>query len=204
MEQAMITRGGRHRAARRFAAAVTMALSFGFLALLAAAGGAAAQSNPYGRPPPPPPEFDTTCSLSAGSATPGETITGTVDGAPPSADVSVTYDGDFIKSGKTDAQGHAAIDFVVPPGSELSPHHVAFTGAGFACSTEVTQVLGLQVGQASGTGRGNGSLAKTGIEVALLLAVALVLIVVGLQIVRRARRQRQRLLAAERRRTLVR
>jgi hypothetical protein len=188
----------------RKAVTVTAALLLAVTASLVTATAAFAaqpQIDPaYGPPPPPPPVFNPSCSLSVSTAAAGDPVTGTIDGAAPESEVTVTYDGEAMKSGSTDANGHASIEFTVPATASPGLHEVVFAGAGFSCATDITQVLGTSISRSPG---GSGSLARTGIQVAFLLAVALVLLIVGLQLVRRARRQRRRLEAAERRRSLV-
>jgi hypothetical protein len=101
--------------------------------------------------------------------------------------------------------GSVTLSFVVPTNATGGNHTIVFVGAGFQCDpTNGTGlpvgVLDLEISRGATTtvaGTGGGSLARTGIEIALYLAVALALLVVGFLLVQEARRRRRR--AARRR-----
>jgi hypothetical protein len=185
--------------------AVTLLLAVvALVAVPTAALGVPAQSvdSAYGPDPVPPEEVSAVCSVSPTSAAAGDSVVGTLQNGAANADVTVTFDGTFVSSGTTDDQGNATIAFTVPSGGEAGTHQVDFSAPGFSCAIDITQVLGATT--ARSPSKSSGPLARTGIQIALLLAIALVLVLVGSQLVRRARRHRRRIEAAERRSALLR
>jgi|GEM_PF-7017044 len=180
-----------------------------FTAVAAGAGTAAAAPSQscdpfYGCPPGPPPSTTATCSLSSGSTvSPNESVTGHIEGVADGAEVTVRFDGAVVGQGTAHTApgattASADIAFTVPGDVGPGDHNVVFSGAGFSCTVTVSAVAvgGVEVSgseQTTGGGTSGSSLARTGIEVALLLAVALALVVAGMQFVRAARRRRRRL-----------
>jgi hypothetical protein len=128
----------------------------------------------------PPPGAQATCSLDTNSARAGATVKATVAGAPANSEVSVSFDGNVVKTGTADASGNAAISFTVPSGASVGQHTVTVFGASFSC--DATGGAGFSVL--------GGALSRTGTDVAKYLGIALILLVVGLQLVFMARRRR--------------
>lgn len=161
---------------------------------------------PPGTPPPPP---SPACALSVDSAAPGTAVTASVTNAGGGASVRVTFDGVEVGSAVTANDGSASIRWQVPQAPN-GPHQVFAVGGDFNVQCGPFTVFGgVQVAGESftrGTGTGGtgvlgGSLARTGLQIALLVAVAVVLILLGWQLARLARHQRRR---AVRRRNKVR
>jgi hypothetical protein len=177
-----------------------------------AATATAQQCDPfYGCSPAPsvPPSTPPTCSTSATVATGGQVLSASVANAPAGAAIQITIDGVTAGSGAADATGSATITFTVPVGIAPGSHAVFAVGAGFSASCGELSVEGVQsnvvenpapgggaAGDVAGNdvarGRGGSSLARTGIELALLLAIALALLVVGRRLVAVERRRRRR------------
>jgi hypothetical protein len=157
------------------------------------------------------------CSIVPESAEAGSTVTGTLKNVPIGTEVSLLFDGDVVakKTATADGQGQqalgiggrsaghlsvaalavtatggAVISFIVPGSASAGTHTVVFSGAGFSC--DPTFGKGFAVLGASTTRR-PGSVARTGIEVAMYLAVALALIVAGWQLARFARARQRRI-----------
>jgi 5'-nucleotidase len=197
-----------HRARRLVLAVVLVAAAVP----ISAATATAQPCDPfYGCTPAPsvPPSTPPTCSTSATVATGGQVLSASVANAPAGAAIQITIDGVTAGSGAADATGSATIAFTVPAGIAPGTHAVFAVGAGFSASCGDLSVEGVQSnvvenpapggGGAAGVagddvarGRSGGSLARTGIELALLLAIALALLVVGRRLIAAERRRRRR------------
>jgi len=175
-------------------------------------------SSIYGCPPTtPPPGPQVSCSISAEAAAVGDPVIVTVVNVVVGTEISLSIDGVVIaKSTATaDGQGNqtaaalapaghlaaraaelggAVIKFTVP--SSLSPgkHTLVVFGAGFSCSPTANgfAVLGSEVTRGELPRSDSGSLARTGLQIALFLAIALVLILAGYMLVKEAQRRRRR------------
>jgi 5'-nucleotidase len=196
-----------HRARCALAAVLVVAA-----APFTAATAASQQCDPfYGCSPAPsvPPSTTPSCSTSASVATAGQVLSASVANAPAGASIQITVDGVAAGSGTADSAGSATIAFTVPAGIAPGSHAVFAVGVGFSASCGDLSVEGVQsnvvenpgpgggaTGDVAGNdvarGRGGGSLARTGIELALLLAIALALLVVGRRLVVAERRRRRR------------
>lgn len=161
----------------------------------------------YGCPPTsPPPRPTPTCTISAKAGLPGETVTGTVTWIPEGTTAYLALDGVVQSQGNADGSlgggyGSATLTFRIPSDMQPGKHNVVLFGAGFSCDPTfgggfqvlAGGVLGAETSRSAGGGAvGGASLARTGIEVALLLAIGLALVVVGANLVRDARRRRRR------------
>ena len=166
---------------------------------------------PTGPPP--------SCSVDVGVVVGGQVANATVVNAAGGAAIQITLDGAPAGSGVADGAGSATVAFTVPEGIAPGSHAVFAIGAGFSASCGEVTVEGVGsnvvenpqpgAGGAGDVGAGEidrgvsgGSLARTGIEVALLLVIALVLLLVGRWLVgierrRRRRRARQRNVIAD-------
>lgn len=149
------------------------------------------------------------CSVNVAVVVGGQSATATVVNAAAGAAIQITLDGDPVGSGVADAAGSATIPFIVPTGISPGSHAVFAVGAGFSASCGEVTVEGVGgaavenpkpgtggpgavAGDEADRGVGGGSLARTGIEVALLLAIALVLLLVGRWLIGIERRRRRR------------
>lgn len=195
-----------HRARCALAAVLVVAAA----PFTAAATADAQQCDPfYGCSPAPsvPPSTTPSCSTSASVATAGQVLSASVASAPAGASIQITVDGVAAGSGTADSAGSATIAFTVPAGIAPGSHTVFAVGAGFSASCGELGVEGVQsnvvenpaqgggaAGDVAGNdvARGGGSLARTGIELALLLAIALALLLVGRRMVAAERRRRRR------------
>jgi hypothetical protein len=131
--------------------------------------------------------------LSATSGAPGDIIVAELDHVPPGTEARLLFDGEELTRGTatgTGESGSLSLSFAVP--SHATPGHghtVVFVGRGFQC--DATNGAGFAV-LAQDTARGGGgSLARTGMMIALYLAIALILLLVGGALVQAARRRRQ-------------
>lgn len=171
-------------------------------------GGGGSSCDPaYGCQPPPsssPPA--PACSVSSKIVAPGQSLTARIERLTPGTEVTLLFDGSAVgratattRPGQTSAS--ADVNFVVPSDARPGQHTLVFSGAGVSCDatggTGLTVAAGVAVlGESTtrvgaGTGVG-GSLARTGITIAVLLAVAVALLAVGWRLVQGARRRRRR------------
>jgi len=158
----------------------------------------------YGCNPPPPTEpLHATCTVSATAGRPGDMVSATLTNVAVGIHVRLLFDGQQVAEGDTVAMGATGgitLTFAVPSNASNGQHTLVFAGAGIQCDPfggagfQVT-VEGEVLARSDSGGKGNsgGSLARTGIELALFLAIALVLFLLGSAALRAARRRRRRL-----------
>lgn len=161
----------------------------------------------YGCPPSSvPPVINPVCTISPASAAAGDVVTATLSNVPVGREVKLLFDGQVVAQGVTSgsgATGSVGLSFTVQAGTTAGLHTVVFVGAGFQCDPtngagyRIVSVLGESQTRQPTSGSSVGTLARTGIAIALLLAIALVLVIAGSALVRATRRRRRR---AERRR----
>ncbi|MGI8663307.1 MAG: hypothetical protein ACR2LQ_08885 [Acidimicrobiales bacterium] len=160
--------------------------------------------------PVPPPAV--TCTISAQVVSRGDVVIGSIHGVLVGTLVSLTIDGTTVgqsyatvdgqgspqppSTASAGVYGGAAIAFTVPADFASGAHSFAFVGVNVSCSLGSVNVLGPSLvgggGSGAETGAKSGSLARTGMEVALFLAIALLLILIGSSLVKAARRRRRR------------
>lgn len=155
-------------------------------------------------PPPPTGGLTPTCTVSATAAHRGDLVSATLTNVPVGIHVRLLFDGQQVAEGDTVATGTTGsitLTFAVPANASAGSHTLVFAGAGVQCDPLGTAGFGVQVegeqilarGDTGGSGNSGGSLARTGVQIALLLAVAIVLFLLGSAAVRAARRRRRRL-----------
>lgn len=156
----------------------------------------------YGCPPSSsPPGINPTCTISPSSAAAGDVVTATLRDVPSGSEAKLLFDGEVVAQGVatgTGSSGSLSLSFTIQAGTAPGLHSVVFVGAGFECDTtngagyRIVQVLGESTTRTPPGSSSGGSLARTGITVALLLAIAIVLVVAGTAVVRAAKRHRRR------------
>jgi hypothetical protein len=154
-------------------------------------------------PPPPGGGLSPTCTVSATAAHTGDVISATLANVAVGVHVRLLFDGQAVAEGDTVAVGSSGgitLMFTIPANTSDGPHTLVFVGAGIQCDPlggAGLQVSGEQFLARSDTspspGNSGGSLARTGVQIALLLAIALALFLVGSAVVRAARRRRRRI-----------
>lgn len=180
----------------RAAAGLLLALS---LLLLGAAPSGAQDGGPYG-------STTTTeggggtpsCQLRTKAAAPGETVTVHLKAIARGDEVEIRLDGEPLAQATATKSGSSPrvsfdVDFVVPTDTQPGTHSVAAVGADFnaSCQTGSGEDLEVAAGavRSGEKERGGGSLARTGMYLALLVAVALGLLVVGRAVLAESRRR---------------
>jgi hypothetical protein len=172
---------------------------------------AGAQEDPYGSTTTTttePSGVEASCELSTNVASAGAEVTATVAGVPVGETVRLLFGGAEVgRATANQSDGQSAVTtvqirFTVPAVDDGS-YLVAAVGAtftaecsgGFAAGT--AEVLGFTVERGAGApgSSGRGSLARTGVAIALLLAVALALLIVGRALVDSARQRGARPIA---------
>lgn len=166
-------------------------------------------------PSTPPPAINPICTISPSSASPGDKVTGTLSNVPVGTRAQFLFDGAVVAEGDATGNGSTGsvtLSFTVPIGTTTGIHTIVFVGAGFSCDPTngagyPIGVLGVEFTNSSpavgatgaGTANRGGSLARTGIMVALWVAAALVLLLIGSALVQAARRRRRRALREQNR-----
>lgn len=190
---------------RRTMAARVLLLAVAALALLLQAP-AGAQDDPYGgtsTTTTEPSGVEASCQLDTNVASAGGQVTATVAGVPVGETVRLLFGGAEVgraTASRSDGQSAVTtvqIRFTVPDVDD-GQYLVAAVGATFTaeCSVQFTtgsaEVLGFTVERGAGStgSSGRGSLARTGVAIALLLAVALALLIVGRAMLDSARQRR--------------
>ena len=135
-----------------------------------------------------------TCTASPLSAEPGVRVDVTVTNVPGGTSVDLRFNGDVVDSGSAPAgdPSDVALSVVVPAVPPASYTLIA-VGADFQaeCAAGGFAVVAATGVPRGDTGSGPGSLARTGIAVALLVAIGVALIVVGRVVLEAARRRRR-------------
>lgn len=181
-------------------------------ALLAVLGApmASAETDPYGSTTTTAPgEVEATCTLNLTKAKPGERVKGKVAGVffgekvrlffddvqvaevtAPAAPVTaqsvgapVALGGQLLAAQDTDSTT-VDVEFIVPKNAAVGTHIVTAVGDTFTCFCNPR-------GEFTVLAAGTGSLARTGVEVALVLVVAAALLLVGRAFVAGSRRRRR-------------
>ena len=140
------------------------------------------------------------CQLRTEVAAPGDTVTVHLKAIPRGDTVEIRLDGERVARATATSAGAPPrvsfdVDFVVPAGTAPGSHSVTAVGADFNvdCKTkrgeDLTVVEGAVLSKGESRGGGGGSLARTGMYLALLLAVALGLLVVGRAVLAESRRR---------------
>ncbi len=188
---------------RALAALVGAAL----LAVLAAPV-AGAQTDPYGSTTTTAPgEVEAACTLSVGKAKPGEKVTAKVTGvffgekvrilfddlqvaevtapavAAQSASAPVAFGGQLLAAQDSDSTT-VTVEFLVPKSAAVGTHIITAVGDTFTCFCNPR-------GEFTVLAASKGSLARTGVEIALVLVVAAALLLVGRTFVGSSRRRRR-------------
>lgn len=204
--------------ARTTTRALAAVLGAALLAVLAAPV-AGAQTDPYGSTTTTAPgEVEATCNLSVSKAKPGEKVTATVRGvffgervrilfddlqvaevtAPASAQAgaattTTVASGQLPRTGSIErmAVGDASadstsvtVDFIVPKAAAVGTHIITAVGDTFTCFCNPR-------GEFTVLAASTGSLARTGVQAALILVVAAALLLVGRTFVSASRRRRR-------------
>jgi hypothetical protein len=172
---------------RALAALVGAAL----LAVLAAPV-AGAQSDPYGSTTTTAPgEVEAACTLSVGKAKPAEKVTAKVTGVFFGEKVRILFDDLQVAEviappagTQTADSTTVTVDFLVPKSAAVGTHIITAVGDTFTglCNPR---------GEFTVLAASKGSLARTGVEIALVLAVAAALLLVGRTFVSSSRRRRR-------------
>lgn len=179
---------------RRTAATMVLLVAVSALLLLLQAP-AGAQEDPYGSTTTTttePTGVEASCQLSTDVASTGAQVTATIAGVPVGETVRLLFGGAEV--GRTTADqsdGQSAVTTVqirfTVPDVDDGTYLVAAVGATFTAECNAgfragtAEVLGFTVERGAGSpgSSGRGSLARTGVAIALLVAVALALLIVG-------------------------
>ncbi|MEO7555895.1 MAG: hypothetical protein ABIV94_04740 [Acidimicrobiales bacterium] len=169
-------------------------------------------------PTTPPPGSPASCNVVPASAGPDVVVTVRLTNVGLDVPVNLTFDGKVINGGLTTADGKGTTSSALPVVTAAAGKHpLLLVGAGILCdptagaqfevlpptgrlgiSQTATGGIELSFKLAAATAAtppgsgGSGSLARTGMQIALFLAAALVALVIGWSLVQAARRRRRR------------
>ncbi len=170
------------------------------IALTVAAAPVAAQDGgPYGSTSTTAgPGTQPSCQLRDRVAAPGESVTVHLRAIPRGEQVEIRLDGEVVAEATADSSGSSPrvnmdVDFVVPADTEPGEHAVSAVGAAFTASCTTANGDDLEVASGAvlsgGEERGGGSLARTGMYLAVLVAIAAGLLIVGRAVLLESRRR---------------